>query len=185
MEQGNSRTAFVDRIRGERMMSRNLMPLPVCPTCAEHGEMILRPIEVQTYEQKYCGTWYDCTYPGCHSSVLLPSKELKEQYKKLNEQYKKLVDDCGIVVGYIKKKNTGLSKLSKATYEKYCNNINTTNSVNVLWEIAQELELNNRTLAKISSLCFDLKRRMDKKKLKRVKTLLLKYINKKGGNMDD
>lgn len=52
------------------------MPLPKCPSSPEHGEMILRPLQHQTYEQKFCGVWYDC--PQCSSSVLFPSKDLTE-----------------------------------------------------------------------------------------------------------
>ncbi|MDD4564787.1 MAG: hypothetical protein PHE79_04850 [Eubacteriales bacterium] len=53
----------------------DLMELPTCPH-GEHGQMELRPIEHQTPEQKYCGAWYDCKYPGCSCSVLIMSPEL-------------------------------------------------------------------------------------------------------------
>lgn len=65
------------------------MPLPVCPTCSEHGEMRLRPRKGQTYEQEFCGVWYDCIYPGCHNSVLFPSKELQEFLKNIKTGTKK------------------------------------------------------------------------------------------------
>jgi len=32
-----------------------------------------------TYEQQFCGEWYDCEEPCCSCSILLPSKELEEQ----------------------------------------------------------------------------------------------------------
>ncbi|MEG3071079.1 MAG: hypothetical protein HQP61_02405 [Peptococcaceae bacterium] len=64
-------------------MSNLPMVLPVCPASAEHGEMVLRPLAFQTYEQKFCGTWYDC--PQCRSSILFPSMELS----KVNEEVKK------------------------------------------------------------------------------------------------
>lgn len=51
------------------------MRLPQCPEPG-HGEMKLRSLDKQTYEQKYCGVWYDCQYPGCNNSVLFMSKEL-------------------------------------------------------------------------------------------------------------
>jgi hypothetical protein len=35
--------------------------------------MQLRPLARQTYEQQWCGVWYDCTAPQCRSSVLLAS----------------------------------------------------------------------------------------------------------------
>ncbi|MBD3183362.1 hypothetical protein GF312_13780 [Candidatus Poribacteria bacterium] len=51
------------------------MEIPECP--AGHGKtMEVRPLEKQTYEQKFCGTWFDCTVPGCICSVLFESKEL-------------------------------------------------------------------------------------------------------------
>jgi hypothetical protein len=55
-----------------------LITLPVC-SHKEHGQMEIRPIRNQTYEQKFCGTWYDCMYPGCKCSSLFPSKELLQQ----------------------------------------------------------------------------------------------------------
>lgn len=58
-------------------MTTALMTIPTCPADPSHGQMILRPIERQTPEQKFCGTWYDC--PRCHSSVLLRSPELAAQ----------------------------------------------------------------------------------------------------------
>ena len=58
-------------------MSNLPMELPKC-SVEGHGQMELRDMTRATYEQKFCGTWYDCTYPGCNNSVLYPSKELKE-----------------------------------------------------------------------------------------------------------
>lgn len=58
----------------------DLMMLPVCPH-KEHGQMELRDTKHQTPEQKYCGGWYDCLYPGCSCSTLMPSPELREIYQ--------------------------------------------------------------------------------------------------------
>lgn len=57
-------------------MQKMLMPLPRCKISG-HGEMQLRPVEKQTDEQKYCGVWYDCVYPGCRCSTLIPSQNIK------------------------------------------------------------------------------------------------------------
>lgn len=51
------------------------MLLPQC--CAGHGQMVIRPTSLQTSEQKFCGTWYDCQ--ECHGSFLFQSHELKAQ----------------------------------------------------------------------------------------------------------
>jgi hypothetical protein len=48
----------------------------VCPQQADHGPMVVRPIERQTPEQRWCGTWHDCSDPRCHASTLDPSEEL-------------------------------------------------------------------------------------------------------------
>lgn len=52
---------------------------PECPR--GHGPMVLRAESVQTAEQRWCGTWYDCPpgAPGyhCTSSHLIPSDELR------------------------------------------------------------------------------------------------------------
>ena len=58
-------------------MNNALMTLPVCPSCPEHGQLKLRVSN--TSDQQFCGVWYDCGQ--CHSSVLLPSKELNEFLK--------------------------------------------------------------------------------------------------------
>src|SRR5690606_23509616 len=52
-----------------------------CPSNPDHGPLEPRPLERQTPEQKWCGTWFDCT--RCSSSVLVPSPELT---KFLEEQ---------------------------------------------------------------------------------------------------
>ena len=44
-----------------------------------HGTMAMRSLEPQTYEQLWCGVWLDCVAPGCGSSRLLVSDELKAQ----------------------------------------------------------------------------------------------------------
>lgn len=62
-------------------MKNDLMILPICPH-PEHGQMELRPLKGQTYEQKYCGVWYDCMEPGCKCSALIPSQELRKIYNE-------------------------------------------------------------------------------------------------------
>jgi len=58
-----------------------LMELPKCSVHKE-TQMILRPLEHQTYEQKLCGVWYDCPEYECHCSVLFESKELQMYLEK-------------------------------------------------------------------------------------------------------
>ena len=50
------------------------------PECATpgHGPMEPRDLTAQTYEQMWCGVWYDCTHPQCRSSVLIKSPELAQ-----------------------------------------------------------------------------------------------------------
>ena len=55
--------------------------VPACPSDESHGLMTLRPDDKQTYEQKWCGTWYDCLAAMgglvvCRSSILVPSADL-------------------------------------------------------------------------------------------------------------
>lgn len=54
---------------------QEVMCLPKCP---EHKdtEMLLRTRT--SYEQDYCGVWYEC--PKCSCSTLLMSDELKKIY---------------------------------------------------------------------------------------------------------
>lgn len=49
----------------------------LCPGNKSHGELVKRPIEKTTDEQKWCGEWYDCKEPGCWCSVLIPSINLR------------------------------------------------------------------------------------------------------------
>lgn len=49
--------------------------LPPCCSAAGHGRMVLR--EKPSLEAAWCGTWFDCTYPRCTNSVLVPSPELQ------------------------------------------------------------------------------------------------------------
>lgn len=61
------------------------------PTCPQgHGPMQLRdgwkpgqPGNGHTYEQQFCGIWYDCTVPGCHASTLLESPGLLAQLAQM------------------------------------------------------------------------------------------------------
>jgi hypothetical protein len=46
---------------------------PVCHY-SEHGLLVLRPLEGQSYESLYCGLWWDCQ--RCASSTLYPSRDL-------------------------------------------------------------------------------------------------------------
>lgn len=52
------------------------LPMPL-PRCKQHGEMVLRPLAIQTPEQRFCGVWYDC--PRCYSTHLYASPELEAQ----------------------------------------------------------------------------------------------------------
>ncbi|WP_213997022.1 hypothetical protein [Tepidanaerobacter syntrophicus] len=52
-----------------------------CPY-ENHGQLEKRPLKRQTYEQMYCGDWYDCTYPGCNYSLLIPSEEILKLYAR-------------------------------------------------------------------------------------------------------
>ncbi|MFT8930040.1 MAG: hypothetical protein ABF969_11960 [Sporolactobacillus sp.] len=61
-------------------MSEDLMCLPDCPH-EGHGKMELRSKKWQTPEQKYCGVWYDCQYPGCMCSVLFMSQDIRKLYR--------------------------------------------------------------------------------------------------------
>lgn len=61
-------------------MDRALMNLPKCKT---HSQMILRTPTLQSAEQKWCGTWYDC--PQCPVSVLFPSPDLNRQLAEMRE----------------------------------------------------------------------------------------------------
>ncbi len=63
-------------------MSNLPMELPKC-SVEGHGQMELRDVTHATYEQKFCGTWYDCMYPGCTNSVLYPSRELRKQLEEI------------------------------------------------------------------------------------------------------
>lgn len=63
------------------MKGKELAELPKCDI-EDHGYMGLRDPKGYTYEEKYCGVWYDCKYPGCKCSTLLMSQELKGIYDK-------------------------------------------------------------------------------------------------------
>ena len=61
------------------------------PRCVnpEHGYLVLRPAAQQTYEQRFCGTWYDCAAYNapthrCGTSELIKSRDLCHQ---LGEPY--------------------------------------------------------------------------------------------------
>lgn len=62
------------------MAKTSLMQLPKCHI-EGHGKMKLRPVKGQSYEEKYCGVWYDCQYPGCKCSILYMSPELRRLYE--------------------------------------------------------------------------------------------------------
>jgi len=49
-------------------------------TCPTHGVvMVERDMKGATYEQKFCGVWFDCPRPGCRNTALEQSDELKAQ----------------------------------------------------------------------------------------------------------
>ena len=52
-----------------------------CP--AHNVVMVERDMRGATYEQKFCGTWFDCPHPGCTCSACEHSPELAAQ---LDEQ---------------------------------------------------------------------------------------------------
>ena len=64
-----------------------LMELPRCPV--HNTPMEYRP--ARTREQSFCGTWYDCTTPGCMCSVLLPSAELAAMYDRNDGTNRKII----------------------------------------------------------------------------------------------
>lgn len=57
-------------------MTKAIVRMPDCIADPEHGQMVRRPLERQTYQQKWCGIWYDCL--NCGSSILLESEELRK-----------------------------------------------------------------------------------------------------------
>lgn len=70
-------------------MMNNPENLPMClPKCPHHTQttMVLRPLARQAYEQKWCGTWYDCPQPFCDCSILFPSKQLQEFHRNPNKR---------------------------------------------------------------------------------------------------
>jgi hypothetical protein len=70
-------------------MENKLMVLPNCPV---HGQTTLRPKERQSYEQQWCGVWYDCSQ--CGYSVLYPSKELWEYLEGQLYRYRLISTGC-------------------------------------------------------------------------------------------
>ena len=52
------------------------------PKCNAHDTIMELRTGTLTYEEQFCGTWYDCQYPGCHASVLYPSQQLQEQLQR-------------------------------------------------------------------------------------------------------
>jgi hypothetical protein len=66
------------------------MERPLCPSSADHGRCAYRP--GRTREQVWCGTWYDCQDPGCHSGYLFPSYELIRQHFEMGATWAQLVN---------------------------------------------------------------------------------------------
>lgn len=60
--------------------STPLIEPPICPT---HNVYMKMRTAYQTTEQKFCGTWYDCIYPQCCNSTLIPSQELMAFHKSM------------------------------------------------------------------------------------------------------
>jgi hypothetical protein len=55
-----------------------------CPGCGK--PMLLRPLERQTYEQRFCGVWYDCPDPDCRRTVFYPSDALQAQHAEMRRE---------------------------------------------------------------------------------------------------
>lgn len=54
-----------------------------CPNGLHNAPMTKRDMTHATYEQKFCGDWYDCEEPGCTASILIPSKELEAHLESM------------------------------------------------------------------------------------------------------
>lgn len=56
--------------------------------CPQHPKvnMVQRPQSRQTKEQKFCGAWWDCPEPGCGSSILFESPELRAQLAQMGRR---------------------------------------------------------------------------------------------------
>lgn len=65
-------------------MDNALMAPPKCP--AHNVYMILRPGK-SSPEANFCGTWYECPYPKCACTALLPSRELEAQLEAMKQHY--------------------------------------------------------------------------------------------------
>jgi len=87
-----------------------------------------------------------------------------------------LIDDTGLIVGKI---NTNNYKVSKDVILT----IQTTENLNYLWDIAQELnnnrQLSNQKLKQISNDLYKIKQRFNKAKLGKVKEELIRAINRR------
>jgi hypothetical protein len=58
--------------------------------CPNHKVVLIkRPIERQTYEQRWCGEWHDC--PQCHYSILYQSAALIAQLKAMTTPLKEQI----------------------------------------------------------------------------------------------
>jgi hypothetical protein len=60
-------------VRQAEIEARGAQP---CSTDPGHGAVIPRPLESQSYEQMFCGVWYDCGDEGCTGNVHYLSREL-------------------------------------------------------------------------------------------------------------
>src|SRR6185437_5110240 len=60
------------QIRRAQLEARGPENRPVCHY-SEHGPLMLRPLEQQSYESLYSGLWWDCQ--RCASSTLYPSRD--------------------------------------------------------------------------------------------------------------
>jgi hypothetical protein len=58
--------------RATQLEARSSEDPPVCHY-SEHGVLVLRPLDRQSYESLYCGLWWDCQ--RCASSTLYPSRD--------------------------------------------------------------------------------------------------------------
>jgi hypothetical protein len=90
-----------------------------CPGCG--GSMHQRSDSEMTREQAWCGTWYDCDAPHCHSSILYESEALKaelaEQSKRVDERNRAAASERAVKDAIAEAKR--LRKLNRCTVTMY------------------------------------------------------------------
>lgn len=60
----------------------------VSPRCSKHGDMHRRDMKGATYEQRFCGEWWNCNDPRCKTATLIPSAGLKAQWAAMKRREK-------------------------------------------------------------------------------------------------